>query len=70
MREDDYFYYWICNFAQKSSLFWIKEKIKFRDPVSRMEQFQKKILDHFSPSFLGQILFSDLFRFEGKNDGC
>ena len=44
MREDGYFYYWICDFGHKI--------------VSRMEEFQKDFfLDHFSLSFLGQKLY-------------
>ena len=48
-------YYWICNFLQKSDFYEVKNIFqKSKTKALCMGEFQKKILDHFSPSFLSQ----------------
>ena len=55
MREDSYFYYWICDFGH---FYEVRESSLPHGGISKIF-----FLDHFSASFLGQK-----FHFEGKKD--
>ena len=61
MREDCYFYYWICDFGH---FYKVRKNSLPHGGISK-----RFFLDHFSPSFLGQKLFFRYrFHLEGKND--
>jgi hypothetical protein len=61
MREDGYFYYWICDFGH------FYEVRKNSLPHGGI--WKRFFLDHFSPSFLGQNgIFGHRLHFEGKNN--
>ena len=49
MREDSYFYYWICDFGH---FYEVRESSLPHGGISKIF-----FLDHFSPSFLGQKLY-------------
>ena len=61
MREDGYFYYWICDFGR---FYEGSESSLPHGGISKIF-----FLNQFSPSFLGQkSTFGYRFHFEGKND--
>ena len=49
MQEDSYFFYWICDFGH---FYEVRESSLQHGGIK-----QKKILEHFSLSFLGQKLY-------------
>ena len=61
MREDSYFYYWICDFGH---FYEVGESSLPHGGISK-----RFFLDHFSPSFLAKNgIFGYRFHFEGKHD--
>ena len=61
MREDSFFYYWICDFGH---FYEVRESNLSHGGISKIF-----FLGHFSPSLLGQnCIFGYRFHFESKND--